>query len=93
MTGLSKHLKRKAETYLWVLLAASMVMWLAGCSEETPRERRARVERDTYSTLQGEVPLSGGGVGEVRTFEVDGTQCILVGRYSALAVSCNWSKP
>lgn len=32
MTGLSKHLKRNAEVYLWVFLAAAALSWLAGCT-------------------------------------------------------------
>lgn len=36
---------------------------------------------------------NGGGIAEVRILEVGGTKCIVVGRYSALAMSCDWSKP
>lgn len=40
----------------------------------------------------GEFQVSGGGIARVRVIEVEGTKCIVAGRYSALAMSCDWSK-
>lgn len=40
----------------------------------------------------GQFELSGGGIARVRVIEVEGTKCIIAGRYSALAMSCDWGK-
>jgi hypothetical protein len=40
----------------------------------------------------GQFELSGGGTARIRVMEIEGTKCIVVGRYSAVAMSCDWSK-
>ena len=65
-----------------------ITVFLVSCTPSTATEK----EYPTVGKVIGTIPMNGGGTSRVYTFEVDGTKCILVGRYSALTMSCNWNK-
>lgn len=73
---------------LFALLLAGV---LAACGVKASDEPPPPPPPPETSEVVGGFTPSGGGYMQIRTFTVDGTKCIWVGRYSSSSLSCDWN--
>lgn len=69
-------------------IALLLVALLTACGDTTPEPAPAVAPLPEIGVDVGGFSPSGGGY--MRTFTVDGTNCIWVGRYTTSALSCDW---
>jgi hypothetical protein len=74
------------------LISLFLLVLLVACGKSEQEVAPQVAPQPEMGIEVGKFTPPGGGTMQIRTFTVEGTNCIWVGRYSSSSLSCNWPR-